>query len=598
MPTPAGAQSHAPDGKHNGDHYRDYNDDRNAKSQDVLYTTSNGVPYPHPYETQRVGENGPLLLQDFHLIDLLSHFDRERIPERVVHAKGSGAHGYFKVTEGLEDLTVANMFQTGASCPITMRFSTVGGESGSHDCARDPRGFSVKFRTEEGNWDMVFNNTPVFFLRDPAKFPHFIHTQKRDPATHLGGGDDSTRFWDYLSQNPEAIHQVMILMGDRGIPDGYRFMHGYSGHTMKLVNKDGDWVYTQFHFKSKQGIKTLTNEEAATKSPDHSQKDLYYAIENGDFPGWDVCVQTMTAKQSEELWEKEKINVFDLTHVWPQKMFPLRKIGEMFLNENAKNYFAEIEQACFNPAHMPPGIEPSADPVLQSRLFSYPDTHRHRVGANYQQLPVNSPRVPYRMGNFQRDGNMAFYNQGSRPDYLSSIEPISFRKRTVDLSKTHGHFSGYAVTFLSEIRKEDFRFPRELWERVFDDGARERFIKTVSGHMSTCRKEEIIKRQIAIFREVSEDIASRLEKATGIKGYPGIAELRFNGTHNGMAKDPSLRVANGMQSKVGLSVTDNNGAPRKGTHQEYNGDSHNSHDGTNGAQNGESKSTLASMLPH
>ncbi|KAK8205540.1 hypothetical protein M8818_004910 [Zalaria obscura] len=565
----AGYQAHAPDGKKNGDLYRDYNDDRNAESQDTLYCTSNGVPYPHSYETQRVGENGPLLLQDFHLVDLLSHFDRERIPERVVHAKGGGAHGYYQTTDPIDDLCIADIFQPGKKCPITVRFSTVGGESGSHDCARDPRGFSVKFRTDEGNWDMVANNTPVFFLRDPAKFPHFIHTQKRDPATHLSGADDSTMFWDYLSQNPESVHQVMILMGDRGIPENWRKMHGYSGHTMKLVNKNGDWVYTQFHFKSKQGTGFIPQEESNSYSPDAHQKDLFYSIENGDYPGWDVCVQTMTPKQAEELWEKQKINVFDLTHVWPHGQFPLRKVGEFYLNENVKNYFAEIEQVTFNPAHMVPGIEPSADPVLQSRLFSYPDTHRHRVGVNYQQLPVNAPRTPYRIANFQRDGNMAFYNQGSRPAYLSSIQPISFRNRSVDLDKTHGHFAGAAVTFLSEIRPEDFVAPRNLWEKVFDDGAKDRFISNVSGHMKTCRKEEIIKRQIAIFREVSEDIASRLEKATGVKGYDGISGLRFLGSHNGMAKSDDLRAANGQKTTVGFSAQKNNGAPYEGTHKEY-----------------------------
>ena len=522
---------------------------------------------PHPYETQRVGENGPLLLQDFHLIDLLSHFDRERIPERVVHAKGSGAHGYYVTTDGLEDLCSGDIFQKGKKCPVTVRFSTVGGESGSHDCARDPRGFAIKFRTDEGNWDIVANNTPVFFLRDPAKFPHFIHTQKRDPATHLTGADDSTMFWDYLSQNPESIHQVMVLMGDRGIPDGWRFMHGYYGHTMKLVNKNGDWVYAQFHMKSKQGTKFITQADSATKSPDYAQKDLYYAIENGDYPGWDLAVQIVTPTEAEDLWEKQKINVFDLTHIWPQKQFPLRKIGEFYLNENVQNYFAEVEQITFNPSHLIPGIEPSADPVLQSRLFSYPDTHRHRVGVNYQQLPVNAPRVPYRMANFQRDGSMSFYNQGSRPNYLSSIEPIQFRNRSVDINKTHGHFSGEAIAFLSEIRPEDFNAPRNLWEKVFDDGAKERFVNNVSGHMSTCREKEIIKRQIGIFREVSEDLASRLEKATGVKGYPGIAELRFNGTHNGMAKDKSNRIANGMTNLVSVSATGNNGAPRAGTHK-------------------------------
>ena len=547
--------------------FRTYEDDRNTASQDTLYTTSNGVPMPHPYETQRVGTNGPLLLQDFHLIDLLSHFDRERIPERVVHAKGSGAHGTFRCTKPIDDLCQADIFsKAGKECPITVRFSTVGGESGSHDCARDPRGFSVKFRTEEGNWDMVANNTPVFFLRDPAKFPHFIHTQKRDPATHLSGSDDSTMFWDYLSQNPESIHQVMILMGDRGIPDGYRFLHGYSGHTLKLVNKNGDWVYAQFHMKSNQGIKFITQEDSAKYSPDHAQKDLFQAIERKEYPSWTCSFQTMTAKEAEELWEKQKINVFDLTHIWPHKQFPLREVGVFELNENARNYFAEVEQVAFNPAHMIPGIEPSADPVLQSRLFSYPDAHRHRVGVNYQQLPVNSTRAGYRVANFQRDGNMAFYNQGSRPNYLSSIEPISFRNRSVDLDKVHGEFTGNAVTFLSEIRPEDFNAPRALWERVWDEGAKQRFVSNVSGHMANCRIPEILKREIAIFREVSPDMASRVEKATGIKGYDGIKNLRFNGTHNGMATDEKYKVANGMSAKIGLSAQPNNGAPEKGTH--------------------------------
>ncbi|KAI4180409.1 MAG: hypothetical protein LQ346_007000 [Caloplaca aetnensis] len=562
-----------------GGKFRTYEDDRNAPSQETIYTASNGAPAPHPYETQRVGTNGPLLLQDFHLVDLLSHFDRERIPERVVHAKGSGAHGVFTCTKTLDDLCLADMFsKEGKQCPLTVRFSTVGGESGSHDCARDPRGFSVKFRTEEGNWDMVANNTPVFFLRDPAKFPHFIHTQKRHPSTHLTHADDSTMFWDYLSQNPESVHQVLILMGDRGIPYGYRFMHGYAGHTLKLVNKAGDWVYGQFHMKSDQGTKFITQEDSGNFSPDFSQKDLYESIEKGDYPSWTCYWQTMTAKEAEELWEKQRINAFDLTHVWPQKQFPLRECGKFVLNENAVNYFAEIEQIAFNPSHMVPGIEPSADPVLQSRLFSYPDTHRHRVGVNYQQLPVNSTRTSYRVANFQRDGSMAFYNQGARPNYLSSIEPISFRERAVDLDKVHGQFTSNAVTFLSEIRPEDFNAPRALYEKVFDEDAKQRLVKNMSGHMSNCKSEEIIKRQIAIFREVSEDLASRMEKATGIKGYDGIANLRFNGTHNGMATKESNKIANGMTKKIGHTNPFNNGAPSHDTHPSESRD----HPGTNG----------------
>jgi len=551
---------------HVAERFRSYEADRKASSKECIYTTSNGVPVPHPYEAQRLG-NGPLLLQDFHLVDLLSHFDRERIPERVVHAKGSGAHGEFVVTDPCPDLCLADLFQEkGNKCSITIRFSTVGGESGSHDLARDPRGFSVKFRTNEGNWDMVANNTPVFFLRDPAKFPFFIHTQKRDPATHLTHADDSTHFWEYLSQNPESIHQVMVLFGDRGIPKGYRFMNGYSGHTMKLVNKDGDWVYCQFHMKSMQGIDFFTQEESANYSPDYSQKDLYEAIEKGDYPKWTLEVQTMTPKQAEELWETQKINVFDLTHIWPQGQFPRRKIGELTLNENAVNYFAEVEQVAFNPAHMVPGIEPSADPVLQSRLFSYPDTHRHRIGVNYQQLPVNAPRTSYMHANFQRDGSMAFFNQGARPNYLSSIDPVQFEPRAVDLDKTHGHFTGEAVTFLSQIRPEDFNAPRALWQKVFDEPARERFINNVSGKMASCPDKEILKRQIAIFREVDDDIAKRLEKATGIQGYEGIKNMKFNGTHNGMATDDKVKHANGINVSKCTSMTEDNGAPRKGMH--------------------------------
>jgi catalase len=368
--------------------------------------------------------------------------------------------------------------------------------------------------------------------------------------------------------------------------DGYRFMHGYYGHTLKIANKKGEWVYCQFHMISQQGTKFFTQEESFEKSPDYSQKDLYEAIERGEFPKWSLEVQTMTAKEAEDLWENQKINVFDLTHVWPHDQFPLRKVGEFVLNENAKNYFAEIEQVAFNPAHMIPGIEPSSDPVLQSRLFSYADAHRHRVGVNYQQLPVNAPRVNYRMGNFQRDGNMAFFNQGSRPNYLSSIGPIKFRERKVDLDKLHDQFVRNAVTFLSEIRPEDFNAPRKLWEKVFDAKAKERFIKNVSGHMSTVQDKEVIKRQMAIFREVSDDIATRLERATGVQGYDGISNLRFNGTHNGMTKDASFKVANGMKS-ITSSRPEENGAPAAGTHAPNKGAKANGANGhTNGHGNG------------
>jgi len=454
---------------------------------------------------------GALLLQDFHHIDLLSHFDRERIPERVVHAKGGGAHGVYEATHDISDICAAKLFEQGKKTPVSMRFSTVGGESGSADTARDPRGFSIKLRTEEGNLDWVFNNTPVFFLRDPAKFPHFIHTQKRDPQTHL---KDADMFWDYASQNPESIHQFMILFGDRGIPRGHAFQHGYSGHTFKFVNASGEWVYVQIHVRSDQGVKFYTQEEGvklAGENPDIHNEELFNQIEKGDFPSWTVSVQTMTEKQAEEF----PYSVFDLTKVWSHKDYPLRPVGKITLNRNPENYFAEIEQIAFAPSHLVPGIEPSADPVLQSRLFSYPDTHRHRLGVNYQQIPVNAPLVP--VANFQRDGFMNVSNQGARPNYISTISALQYQKKRVTVNAAHEKFASASIeSFLSQVDEKDFEQPRQLWEKVFDDGAKERFIGNVSGHLGGVKSEEIKKRQLAIFKRVHPDIGSRIGKEIGI----------------------------------------------------------------------------------
>ncbi|GAA5823474.1 hypothetical protein JCM11251_000645 [Rhodosporidiobolus azoricus] len=493
----------------------------------ATYTTSQGRPVEEPYAAERAGRNGGLLLQDFNLIDLLSHFDRERIPERVVHAKGGGAHGYFEVTHDITDLTCAELFKkVGNKARASARFSTVGGESGSADTARDPRGFSVKIRTEEGNWDHVYNNTPVFFLRDPTKFPHFIHTQKRDPQTHL---KDADMFWDYLSQNPESFHQIMILFSDRGTPNGWRFMHGYSGHTHKLVKEDGAFVYAQFHWLSDQGIKNLTQEEAtklAGENPDHSTQDLFDAIERGEHPSWTLYVQTMTPKQAEEF----EFNIVDLTKIWPHKEYPLRPVGKLVLNENPQNYFAEIEQIAFAPSHLIHGIEPTADPVLQSRLFSYPDTHRYRLGANYAQLPVNAPVNP--VANFQRDGSMAFYNQGSRPNYQSSIQPLAYKKNPYDVSQ-HEQFVGGAVADLSVLTELDFVQPRALWQKVFDDEARAHYVHNVAGHLSGAKSEEIKNRTLSVFSAIDEDLGKRIAEAIGsapvppMKVAPASEAIRF-----------------------------------------------------------------------
>ncbi|CAO3578049.1 unnamed protein product [Absidia cylindrospora] len=355
-------------------------------SKNIL-TTSNGNPVENNQTSQTAGQWGPVLLQDFHLIDKLAHFDRERIPERVVHAKGAGAHGYFEVTHDVTGLSKAKFLShIGKRTPVFTRFSTVGGEKGSADTARDPRGFAVKFYTEEGNWDMVGNNTPVFFIRDPSKFPDFIHTQKRNPQTNCG---DPDAFWDFLSLVPESIHQVSILFSNRGTPDGYRYMNGYSSHTLKLVDAQGNFKYVKWHFKTDQGIKNFTAAEAgklASEDPDYATRDLFQSIERGDAPSWSVYVQVMDPKDAKHY----KFNPFDVTKVWSHKDYPLQPVGRMVLNRNPENYFAETEQAAFSPSHVVPGIDVSPDRMLQGRLFSYPDTHRHRLGTNYAQSPLTN----------------------------------------------------------------------------------------------------------------------------------------------------------------------------------------------------------------
>ncbi|TFK24096.1 catalase [Coprinopsis marcescibilis] len=515
----------------------------------AVYTTSNGAPVNEPYASLRAGINGPLLLQDFHHIDLLAHFDRERIPERVVHAKGAGAHGVFEVTHDLSDITSQPLFhEVGKKVRATVRFSTVGGESGSADTARDPRGFAIKLRTEQGNWDWVFNNTPVFFLRDPAKFPHFIHTQKRDPQTHL---KDPDMFWDYLSQNPESIHQVLILFSDRGTPAGYQHEHGYSGHTFKWVKDDGTFVYTQVHLRADAGFKTLDADTAtkiAGENPEYGIQSLFESIESGNFPSWTVYIQTMTPEQAENF----RYNILDLTKVWPHAEYPLRPIGKLVLNENPQNYFAEIEQSAFSPSHLIPFIEPSADPVLQSRLFSYPDTHRHRLGVNYQQLPVNAPIVP--VANFQRDGPGAFVSQGSRPNYASTIQPLTYADKKGDINASacdlerqakHENFIGGAWRDLSEITELDFEQPRALWNKVWDEQQRLAYVKNISGHLGSVKKPEIKARQLSVFAAVDQGLSDRIAAAIGhppvqpLKVKPASEAVRYR-THLGFAAKQGL----------------------------------------------------------
>jgi catalase len=365
-----------------------------------------------------VGPRGPVLMEDYLLFEKMAAFNRERIPERVVHAKGAGAFGTFTVTHDITKYTTAKLVdQIGKKTEILARFSTVAGEKGAADTERDPRGFSVKFYSEEGNWDMTGNNTPVFFVRDALKFSDFIHSQKRVPQTNLRS---PTVMWDFWSLSPESLYQVTTLMSDRGTPDGFRHMHGFSSHTFSLINAKNERYWVKWHFLTKQGIKNLTAERAdelAGTGPDYATRDLFEAIERGEFPKWRVCIQAMPEAEADNY----KVNPFDLTKIWSHKDYPLIDVGEMELNRNPKNYFAEIEQAAFSPVNIVPGMGYSPDKMLQARLISYPDAHRYRLGVNFESLPVNAPKCP--VHTYNRDGSMRFdENGGSGPNY----EPNSF----------------------------------------------------------------------------------------------------------------------------------------------------------------------------
>jgi catalase len=376
-------------------------------------THTNGAPVVENTNTQTAGPRGPALLQDIWLLEKLAHFDREVIPERRMHAKGSGAFGHFTVTNDITRFTKAKLFGSlGKKYEVFVRFSTVAGERGAADAERDIRGFAVRFYTEEGNWDLVGNNTPVFFLRDPLRFPDLNHAVKRDPRTNLRSAQSNWDFWTLL---PEALHQVTYVMGDRGLPDGYRFMHGFGSHTFSFINAANERCWVKFHLKSQQGIRNLSDAEAeavVAKDRESAQRDLFDAIERGDFPRWTLAVQVMTEAQA----DTSAFNPFDLTKVWPHKHYPLIDVGVLELNRNPENYFADVEQAAFSPANVVPGIGFSPDKMLQGRLFSYGDAQRYRLGVNAHQIPVNAPKCPFHA--YHRDGGMRVDgNQGRTIGY-------------------------------------------------------------------------------------------------------------------------------------------------------------------------------------
>lgn len=482
-------------------------------------TTASGRPYYENENSMTAGRRGPVLLQDFYLHEKLAHFHRERIPERVVHAKGSGAFGTFRVTHDITGYTRAKLFgKIGNECRVFVRFSTVGGERGSADTERDPRGFAVKFYTEDGNWDLVGNNTPVFFIKDAKKFPDFIHTQKRDPKTNL---KSATMMWDFWSLNPESLHQVMILFSDRGTPDGYRKMNGYGSHTFSMINEKDERVWVKFHFKTRQGNNTLTAAEAdqlRRKDPDYAQRDLVEAIENRNFPKWNLKIQVMTEEEAKQF----KWNPFDVTKVWPHGEYPLIDAGEMELNEVPSNYHADVEQSAFAPSHTVDGIGFSPDRLLQGRIFAYPDAHRYRLGANYEQIPVNRPVSP--VHHHQRDGMMNVDgNGGDSPNYY----PNSFDHIEADKGYKEPPLklnSAVADTWDRNENDDDFYTqPGMLFRKVMNEQERENTVANILGAMSGIsgpKRDEIIRRQLNHFHKADRELARIIAEGLGVDFRP------------------------------------------------------------------------------
>lgn len=478
-------------------------------SDKPVMTTTAGAPVSDNQNSLTAGPRGPVLMQDYQLIEKLAHQNRERIPERVVHAKGWGAFGTFTVTKDITRYSRAKIFgAVGKQTPMLARFSTVAGEQGAADAERDVRGFALKFYTEEGNWDLVGNNTPVFFIRDPLKFPDFIHTQKRHPRTNLRS---ATAAWDFWSLSPESLHQVTILMSDRGLPVSPRFMNGYGSHTYSFWNADGERFWVKFHFKTQQGQKTLTNAEAEAvvgKSRETYQEDLFGSIEAGDFPRWTVSVQIMPELEA----EKTPYNPFDLTKVWPHGDYPLIEVGVMELNRNADNYFAEIEQAAFSPSNIVPGIGFSPDKMLQARLFSYADAHRYRLGTHYEALPVNAPKCP--VHHYHKDGAMRFFrNDAGNPDLY--YEPNSFGGPTQDPSVAEPplRISGDAARYNHRDGNDDYTQAGNLF-RLMPEQEKDRLFRNIASSMQGV-PAFIVERQLTHFDKADPAYGAGVRKALG-----------------------------------------------------------------------------------
>jgi len=473
-------------------------------------TTESGASVADNQHSQTAGPGGPVLLQDQHLIEKLARFNRERIPERIVHAVGSGAHGSFEVTNPVVPRwTRMKMFErAGKRTPVFVRFSTVAGARGAADSVRDPRGFAVKFYTEEGNWDLAGNNTPIFFLRDPIKFPDFIHSQKADPRTNEQEPENA---WDFFSHSPEATHQFTWLFGDRGIPASLRHMDGFGSHAFQWVNAAGERVWVKFHFKTDQGIRNLTAAESARtagENPQHHQHDLFAAIERGERPSWTLKVQILSEADAARL----PFDPFDLTKVWRYADAPLIEVGRLVLERNPDDYFAEVEQAAFDPGHFVPGVGPSPDKMLQARLFAYGDAHRYRLGVNHTRLPINAPRGGA-VDNYGRDGAMRFdANSGGAKNY----EPNSFGGPVESKAPLYAGLpaTGPSGTYDPQRRAEDDDFVQagDLY-RLMSEPERARLVAAIAGSLGRVRHAGIVERSIGHFRRADAEYGARVEAA-------------------------------------------------------------------------------------
>jgi catalase len=473
-----------------------------------ILTTTAGAPVADNQNSLSAGPRGPLLMQDYQLLEKLAHQNRERIPERTVHAKGTAAYGTLAITHDITKYSKAAVFKPGAKTEALLRFSTVAGERGAADAERDVRGFALKFYTDEGNWDLVGNNTPVFFVRDPLKFPDFIHTQKRHPRTNLRS---PTAMWDFWSLSPESLHQVTILMSDRGLPRSLRHVNGYGSHTFSLINAQDERFWVKFHFKTRQGIQCLTNAEGEAliaKDRESSQRDLFEAIERGEFPRWRFGVQIMPEKDADTY----RWNPFDLTKVWPHKDYPLIEVGELELNRNPENYFAEVEQAAFSPSNIVPGIGFSPDKMLQARIFSYADAHRYRVGTHYEMLPVNRPKTS--VHTYHADGPMRFDAPRSSDAYY---EPNSFGGPKEDRSLAEPPLAifGDADRYHNRDVNDDYTQPGDLF-RLMSPAQKQQLFNNIAGAM-TGVPGEIVRRQLGHFHRADPAYAAGVAQALKIE---------------------------------------------------------------------------------